>query len=122
MGIPDMNNELFNILSKAKDIDQQKLLDYMQDKLSPEERYEIEKLLIDAEFESDAAEGLSQIRDKKKLPLVMNELNRQFIKKLSKRRKHPLNKPGLSLMIPVITTIIILFLILMFYLLLKRYL
>ena len=117
-----MNNELFNILSKAKDIDQKKLLDYMQDKLSPEERYEIEKLLIDAEFESDAAEGLSQIRDKKKLPLVMNELNRQFIKKLSKRRKHPLNKPGLSLMIPVITTIIILFLILMFYLLLKRYL
>ncbi|MBS1751156.1 MAG: hypothetical protein JST63_14755 [Bacteroidetes bacterium] len=116
-----MNNDLFNILSKAKDIDQQKLLDYMQDKLSPEERYEIERLLIDADFESDAAEGLSQIKNKKRLPLVMSELNRRLIKKLSKRRKHSLNKPGLSLMIPVVTTIIILFLIMMFYLLLKRY-
>ena len=72
-GIPDMNNDLFNILS-AKDIDQQKLLDYMQDKLSPEERYEIERLLIDADFESDAAEGLSQIKNKKRLPLVMRNL------------------------------------------------
>ena len=117
-----MNNELFNILSKAKEIDQQKLLDYMQDKLSPEERYEIEKLLIDADFESDAAEGLSRIEDKKKLPVVINELNRQLIKKLSKRRKPSRKGPIPNLMIPVITTIIILFLVMMFYLLLKRYL
>jgi hypothetical protein len=117
-----MNNELFNILSKAKEIDQQKLLDYMQGKLSPEERYEIEKLLIDADFESDAAEGLSRVEDKKKLPVIMNELNRRLIKKLSKRRKHSRMEPIPNLMIPAVTTIIILFLILMFYLLLKRYL
>lgn len=117
-----MNSELFNILSKAKEIDQQKLLDYMQDKLSPEERHEIEKLLIDTDFESDAAEGLSRIEDKKKLPLIMNELNRRLIKKLSKKRKLSRAKPGLNLLIPVVTTIILLFLILMFYLLLKRYL
>jgi len=117
-----MNNELFNILSGAKEIDQQKLLDYMQDKLSPEERHEVEKLLIDADFESDAAEGLSQVEDKKKLPVIMNELNRRLIKKLSKRRNRSRKGPIPNLMIPAVTTIIILFLIMMFYLLLKRYL
>lgn len=116
-----MNNDLLNILSQSKDIDQQKLLDYLQQNLSPEERHEIEKLLIDADFESDAAEGLQQVQDKKNLPVVMNELNRKLIKKLSTRRKKtPGKKPLPNILIPVVTTIILLLLVLMFYLLLKK--
>lgn len=108
-----MSKELLDILSDAGEIDQQKLLDYLQGNLSEAERHEMEKLLLDSDFSSDAAEGLEQVRDKKKLPVVMNELNRQLIKKLSKRRKK--SKRPINLMVPVITTTIILLLILMFY-------
>ncbi|PVD54050.1 hypothetical protein DC498_01265 [Terrimonas sp.] len=118
-----MNSDLFNILSQSKDIDQQKLLDYLQDKLSPEERHEIEKLLVDADFESDATEGLSSVKDKQQLPVIMNELNKQLVQKLSKRRKKSiLKKPLPNILIPAVATIIILLLIMMFYLLLRKYL
>ena len=115
-----MNSDLFNILSQSKEIDQQKLLDYLQGKLSHEESHEIEKLLVDADFESDAAEGLAEVKDKQQLPVVMNELNKQLVKKLSKRRKKGgIKKPLPNILIPAVTTIIILLLIWMFYLLLK---
>ena len=117
-----MNSDLFNILSQSKDIDPQKLLDYLQDKLSPEERHEIEKLLIDADFEGDAAEGLAEVKDKQQLPVVMNELNKQLVQKLSKRRKKSiLKKPLPNILIPAVTTIIILLLIMMFYLWLRKH-
>ena len=109
-----MKKELLDILSDAKEIDQQKLLDYLQDNVSEEERYEIEKLLLDSDFDNDAAEGLEQVGDKTKLPVIMNELNRQLVKKLSKRRRK--NHRPINLMIPVVTTIIILLLVLMFFL------
>lgn len=116
-----MGNDLLNILSSSDEIDQQKLLDYLQNKLSPEEAHEIEKLLVDAEFESDAAEGLAQVSDKNKLPLVMSELNRQLVKKLSNRRRKSTRKAPISLMIPVATSIIILLLIWMFYWFLRQH-
>lgn len=115
-----MNKDLLTILSDSKEIDQQKLLDYLQDNLPEEERHEIEKLLIDSDFESDAAEGLQQVKDKSKLPLVMSELNRQLIKKLSKRRKRNDRKKPLNLMVPVVATIILLLLALMFFLYIRR--
>ncbi len=114
-----MNNDLFNILSHSKEIDQQKLLDYLEDKLSPEEKHEIEKLLVDSDFDSDAAEGLEQVQDKRKLPVVVNELNKRLVKKLSERRKKLLKKKSPELITPVAATIIILLLVLMFYVLLK---
>ena len=115
-----MNNDLLNILSRSKEIDQQKLLDYLADKLSPEEKHEIEKLLVDSDFDSDAAEGLEQVQDKSNLPVVVNELNKMLVKKLSKRRKKMLKKKQPELITPVAVTVIILLLVLMFYLLLKE--
>jgi len=116
-----MSNDLLNILSHSKDIDQQKLLDYLDGKLSPQERHDIEKLLIDSDFESDAAEGLSQVQDKSKLPAVMNELNRKLVKKLSRRRKKLLKQTP-DLIIPVGATVIILLLIFMLYIFLRKFL
>ena len=114
-----MNNELLNILSHSKEADQKKLLDYLENKLSPEEKHEIEKLLIDSDFENDATEGLQQVTDKGNLPVVINELNKRLVKKLSERRKKLLKKKPPELIIPVVTTIIIILLVLMFYVLLR---
>lgn len=112
-----MSKDLLDILSDANDVDQQKILDYLEGNVSDEERHEIEKLLLDSDFDSDAVEGLSQVENKTKLPVVMSEINRQLVKKLSKRRRKA--KRPINLMIPVVTTIIILLLVLMLVLFLK---
>ncbi|HRN57526.1 MAG TPA: hypothetical protein PLL71_13790 [Agriterribacter sp.] len=114
-----MNNDLLNILSHSKETDPKKLLDYLENKLSPEERHEIEKLLIDSDFERDATEGLEQVTHKDNLPIVVNELNKKLIKKLSERRKKLLKKKPPELTIPLVATTIIILLVLMFYMLLR---
>lgn len=114
-----MNQDLMNILSHAKETDQQKMLNYVQNKLSPEEKHEVEKLLIDSDFESDAAEGLEQVKDKDNLALVVKDLNKSLTRKLANRRKNFLKRNKPSLMLPVTATIIIIALVIMFYLLLR---
>ena len=62
-----MNYDLLNILSNSnKDVDNQKLMDYLSDKLSAEEKHEFEKSLLDSDLENDAVEGLSQFKNKKR--------------------------------------------------------
>ncbi len=109
-----MNKDLLDILSSDRnEIDQQQLLNYLQGNLSEEEQHEMEKVLLGSDFDNDALEGLEQVKDKTRLPVVMNQLNRQLVKKLKKRRRN--SKRPINLMIPVVTTIIILLLILMLY-------
>jgi len=114
-----MNHELMNILSDAKETNQEKLLNYLDDNLSPEERHEVEKFLIDSDFENDAAEGLGQIADRQKLPALVDDINKRFSKRLSGRRKHMFGKKP-ELTIPVIATFIVLLLAIVFYFLMKR--
>lgn len=114
-----MNPELLNILSQAKDSDQKKLIDYLEGNLSSEERHEIEKLLVESPFESDAAEGLGQIKNKKALPGVVNDLNKKIIKKLTERRKKLLKKESPNLNIPITATIVIIILVIIFYLFIR---
>jgi len=80
--------DLKDILSNlSADIDQETLLLYLQDKLSPEKRHELEKILIDDEFNSDALEGLAAISDKKKIPALTEQLNRDLARKLEKKNQ-----------------------------------
>ncbi|MBI2729626.1 MAG: hypothetical protein HYX40_02545, partial [Sphingobacteriales bacterium] len=63
-----MNKDLLNILSNSnKDIDNQKLMDYVAGKLSAEEAHEMEKLLLESDFSEEAAEGLSMMDDKNRI-------------------------------------------------------
>lgn len=82
-----MDDDLLNILANSnKDIDNQKLMDYLSDKLSAGEKHEFEKTLLDSELESDALEGLSQFKDKKDPLLYAEELNKKLQKQLQKKR------------------------------------
>lgn len=114
-----MNRELLNILSDAKETNQKKLLDYLDNNLSPEERHEVEKFLIDSDFENDAAEGLEQITDRQKLPALVNDINKTLAKKLSGRRRQLFGKKP-ELTIPVIATFFVLLLVIVFYFLMKK--
>lgn len=81
-----MDDNLLNILSNSnKDIDNQKLMDYISGKLSAEEKYELEKRLLDSELENDAVEGLQQFKNKKDPLAFAEELNRNLQKQLQKK-------------------------------------
>ena len=118
-----MDNEIINILSNSnKDIDNQKLMDYLSDKLSGKEKHEIEKLMADSELVNDAVEGLQQFENKKNLLAYADQLNADLHKQLQKkaRRKQKLklrDQPWVYL-----TIVIILLLIIIGFIVIRKYL
>jgi anti-sigma factor RsiW len=83
-----MDDKLLNILTYSnKDIDNQKLMDYLSGKLSAEETHEIEKQMTDSDFVNDAVEGLEDVKNKKDLSLFVEQLNTNLHKQLDKKKK-----------------------------------
>lgn len=82
-----MNIDLLKILSDSnKDIDNQKLMDYLAGSLSEKENHEVEKWMVDSEFANDAIEGLQEIKNKKKLETLVEQLNNDLNKKLKQKK------------------------------------
>jgi len=95
-----MNNDLLNILSNSnKDIDNQKLMDYLSGKLNDQEKHEVEIWMVDNDFENEALEGLQQIAgtNNKKLEGYVDQLNKelhQYItQKKDRREKRKISNP-----------------------------
>lgn len=83
-----MKENLKDILSNLNsEVDQQALLNYLQGKLSAEQQHEIEKNLLDKEFETEALEGLEDFSDKKNIAALVDQLNIDLKKKTSKKKK-----------------------------------
>ena len=83
-----MSENLKDILSNLNpDIDQATLLLYLQGKLSAEEQHEVEKQMIDNEFEADAIEGLQSFKDKRNLSSLVDQLNADLKKKTEKKKR-----------------------------------
>ncbi len=88
-----MNNDLLNILGNSnKDIDNQKLMDYLSGKLSDQEKHEVEMWMVDNDFENEALEGLQQMSgtSNKKLEGYIDQLNKElttYIREKKNRRE-----------------------------------
>lgn len=83
-----MSPDLKNILSKfSSEVDQQTLLKYLEGKLSEQQKHEVEKQMLDSEFEQDALEGLEQVRQKEKLASLVEQMNRDLKKKVEKKKR-----------------------------------
>jgi len=83
-----MKDDLLKILSNNnKDIDQQRLMDYLQGKLSPEESHEVEKMMAENDLVGDAMEGLQDIPNKRDIQTYVEQLNRGLQKSLTKKRQ-----------------------------------
>src|SRR2546423_15427161 len=84
-------SDLLNILGNSnKDIDNQKLMDYLSGKLSAAEKHEVEKQMVENELVNDAVEGLQQFKDQKKLDAYVDQLQKQlntYIANKKERRK-----------------------------------
>jgi hypothetical protein len=118
-----MSDELKDILSNLnKDIEQDKLLDYLNKNLSYAEAHEVEKQMADDEFMNDAVEGLENFKNKKDLSLLVEQLNadlkKQTAKKKLKKEKRKLKDQSWL----YITIVILLLLAIIGYLVIKKYL
>ena len=117
-----MSHDLKNILSENnKDIEQEKLLDYLNKNLPAAEAHEVEKQMANDEFMNDAVEGLENFKDKKDVLLLVQQLNedlkKQTQKKKQKKEKRKLKEqPWLYF-----TIILILLLAIIGYVIIKKY-
>jgi hypothetical protein len=83
-----MNNDLLNIWNGDNNsFNNQKLIDYVNGKLSADEKHEVEKWMADNDIVNDAVEGLQNIREKKDLPLYVEELNKHLHEQLQKKKE-----------------------------------
>lgn len=86
-----MNKDLLNILSNSnKDIDNQKLMDYLAGKLSEQDKNEVERWMADNDFANEAMEGLQDFTAKKDINNYVDQLNKelnQYIQHKKQRRE-----------------------------------
>ncbi len=92
-----MSDDLKNILNNSnKDIDNQKLMDYLSQQLSKQDSHDLEKIMSDDEFINDAVEGLEQFSNKKTVSASVEELNaalqKQIVKKKQRKEKRKLKE------------------------------
>src|ERR671927_508643 len=83
-----MKENLKDILSNLhSEVDQETLLKYLEGKLSSDQQHEVEKNLLDDEFEADALEGLQNIKDKQKISALVEQLNLELKKKTARKER-----------------------------------
>lgn len=68
-------------------IDNKKLMDYLNGKLSASEQHEVERWMMENPFEAEAWEGLQQYGGKKNLQPTVEQLNKQLKKYLNEKKQ-----------------------------------
>lgn len=92
-----MKNDLKNILSGLnKDVEQEKLLQYLNRNMTDAEQHEFEKNMADDPFAEDALEGLEQVQQKTKIDSLTQQLNLQLKNELKKRNKKKKRSYGIQ--------------------------
>ena len=116
-----MNPNLLNILSNSnKDIDNQKLMDYLSGKLSEQEKHEVEKWMADNDFSNEALEGLQEFKDRNNLQNYVDQLNKDLnsylrIKKQRREKRKIKDTPWVYY-----TIVVLLLLIVIAYIVIKK--
>ena len=117
-----MSDHLKDILSNLnKEIEQDKLLDYLNKKLPATEAHEVEKQMADDEFMNDAMEGLEKFNNKKDLSLYVDQLNRNLQQQLEKKKGRKEKRKLKEQPWVYFTIILLLLLIITSYVLIKKF-
>ena len=81
-----MKDKWNDIIDHTSDhIDEQMLMDYLEGRLSPEEKHRVELIMSESRFVDDAIEGLAAMKDKQKIATILHELNSQLHQKTRKK-------------------------------------
>jgi hypothetical protein len=116
-----MNEDLKDILSHLNpEVDQEALLQYLQGKLSAQEQHELEKQMMDSDFDADALEGLQEFKNMKNISALVDQLNGDLKRRTEKKKRF---KEKMRLKLDsnlIIAVIIILLLIIISYLVIRK--
>jgi hypothetical protein len=116
-----MSDDLKDILNNSnKDIDNQKLMDYLSRQLSKQENHDLEKMMAEDDFINDAVEGLEQFNNVKKLPLSVEQLNRDLQKQIAKKKNRKAKRTIKEQPWIYFTIILLLILTVICYIILKK--
>jgi hypothetical protein len=117
-----MSENLKDILSNLNpDIDQEALLQYLQGKLSPQEQHELEKQMMDDDFDADALEGLQEFKNKKNISLLVDQLNSDLKRRTEKKKRFKEKlKFNLDANLVIAIVIILLLIILAYFIIHKK--
>jgi|SRR3954470_1373576 hypothetical protein len=117
-----MNYDLLKILSDSnKDIDNQKLMDYIAGKLSAEEKHEVETWMAESRFMDDAVEGLESVKNKAALASMVDQLNQDLLKRINKKKSRQEKRKLKEHLWIYYAIVIILFLIVITWYVLSRF-
>ncbi len=72
------------IYSPGDCLSEKRLFDYIDNKLSPKERHIVEKHLLDCELCSDALEGLELVKDRNRIVLIKEAINKKILSSTKK--------------------------------------
>jgi len=116
-----MSDELKDILSNLnKDIEQEKLLEYLNRNMTDAEQHAFEKQMNDDEFMNDAVEGLQALENKNDLTSVVQQLNADLKKQLDKKKKRKEKRKLNEQPWVYFSVLLILLLVIIAYLVIKR--
>lgn len=82
-----MQEEYKDLFTATQCPPQQQLLDYVQNRLTAEQRHEVELHLADCEMCSEAVEGLSTIAQQDEIPAMVKVMKKQLLRKLRSRKR-----------------------------------
>ncbi len=82
-----MKHDILKILSSSnKDIDNQRLMDYIAGNLTSEQKHEVEIWMAESNFMNDAVEGLETVKNKANIAELVNQLNYDLQKRLEQKK------------------------------------
>lgn len=114
-----MSENLKDILSNSnKDIDNQRLMDYLSNELNKADAHKLEDGMTEDEFLSDAMEGLQQIEPTEKINNYTIQLNQELQKLVTKNKKAKEKRkwkdtPNLYIVVICVVALLVLFYFLM---------
>jgi hypothetical protein len=114
-----MTDKNKDISSQKSNIDQHKLMQYINDSMSHENRNDIEREMEDDPFVNDAIDGLQEV-NKEQLPILINEINLHLFKEVSKKKKRKRKSTIANQNLTYIAVILILLLLIITYLIYSR--
>ncbi|MEO7522671.1 MAG: hypothetical protein ABIT58_01180 [Ferruginibacter sp.] len=113
---------LVNLLAASnKDIDNQKLMDYLSNNLNKDDVHEIEKLMADSELINDAIEGLQKIKQED-AELFTEKINADLKKQLAKKRSRRTKRQFKDRVWIYVAAVLILLIIIVTYMVMKLHL
>ena len=85
-------SDLKNILSNSNSLDEQLFQKYIAGTASAEERFFVENQMAEDAIVNEAIEGLQNFENPQLTQTYVNQLNKQLIKQIGKRKKRRFNQ------------------------------